>query len=82
MNELILIKGWHVLFTGANGHETQGITVRSTSPKSEVEDEGRIREYDLNDYILANNSERIAEMLGIDNPVDWSKIGRNYYGTI
>ena len=47
-----LVKPWHLLFTGANGHETWGIIVRSKKPKNLVEDLGYQREWFINDSVL------------------------------
>ena len=47
-----LIKSWHLLFTGADGTKTYGITVRSRRTKEELEDMGYCRAYPINDYTL------------------------------
>ena len=47
-----LIKSWHLLFTGANGTKTYGIIVRSRGTKEDIEDNGYMREYPLNEHTL------------------------------
>lgn len=49
-----MIEGPHLLFIGANGHRTYGITVKSLEPKSEVEDKGYQREWNINDYLISS----------------------------
>ena len=57
MKTLELVTGPHVLYTGANGVNAYGITVRSTKPKSEVEDQGYSRQWDVNDLTLLKDYE-------------------------
>lgn len=49
----IIIEDPHLLFIGANGHRTYGITVKSLRPKSEVEKRGYAREWNINDYSIS-----------------------------
>jgi hypothetical protein len=65
MKRLEMIKTWHVLYTGANGQDTWGITVRRIGNASDIEDRGYQRQYDINDYSIASDADRIAEQLDI-----------------
>jgi len=49
-----IIEGPHVLFVGANGRRTCGITVRSLEPREYCELRGILREWNLNDYLIGN----------------------------
>lgn len=57
-----IIKGPHLIFIGGDDYRTYGVTVRSLLPKSEVEDRGKKREWDINDYSL---SRRDLSFLGL-----------------
>lgn len=65
MKDLNLIKGPHVLFRGTNGLKTPGITVEIIGPKSEVEDRGFSRRFDINMFSLQAHPDKFAERLGL-----------------
>jgi len=61
-----IIEGPGLLFTGANGHKTYGIKVRSLGSKADVEDRGYRREWEINDHTLAKvSTNELALFLGI-----------------
>lgn len=58
---LTIIKGPHLLYTGANGLKTFGITVKNNNWSV-----GYLKEFDLNDNTLLNvNEDHLCERLGI-----------------
>lgn len=65
MQTLTLVEGPHILFKGANGSITAGIKVRRTEPKTEVEDRGYSRVFNLNTHSLLGCP--YGELLGLSD---------------
>lgn len=49
-----IIKGPHLLFTGANGHKTYGILVQNLDPPEKIERDGKCHTYTINDFSILN----------------------------
>ena len=49
-----IIAGPHLLFTGANGSKTYGVTVQSTLSVEDCEARGLRHTWDINDHVIGN----------------------------
>lgn len=65
MQTIKIVEGPHLLFVGANGHKTYGITVEHLGRREDVEARGFSRQYPINDYSLTTHSEAYREQLGL-----------------
>lgn len=63
MSEATIIKSWHPLYTGANGHITNGVQVRLTFDPGP----GRLREFYINDTTLRSYPDRYKPFFGFNN---------------
>lgn len=60
MQNLILIKGPHLLFA-----KTAGIVVRRTEPETQIEARGYLRKFEVNLHCLVKRRKELQDRLGI-----------------
>jgi hypothetical protein len=72
-SKLLMVRGPHLLYTGTNGFETWGITVRVRGTSAEVAlmtSRGFCTEYQVNEQSLRNAANTFRERLGL-SPAQW-----------